>query len=114
MSIGEAEAAEPQARRRFRPLRLGFEPLAARLIGHLFRAFAFGTLVVELPAGTRVEFRGTQEGPDARLIVKSWHMLRRSLIEAGRAVEAELTLADLEQGFFIGNALRGLMAAKLL
>jgi para-aminobenzoate synthetase/4-amino-4-deoxychorismate lyase len=41
-------------------------------------------------------------------------VLRRSLIEAGRAVEAELTLADLGDGFLIGNALRGLMAAKLL
>jgi para-aminobenzoate synthetase/4-amino-4-deoxychorismate lyase len=41
-------------------------------------------------------------------------VLRRSLIEAGRAVEAELTLADLADGFLIGNALRGLMAARLL
>ncbi len=41
-------------------------------------------------------------------------VLRRSLIEAGRAVETELTLVDLEHGFFIGNALRGLMPAKLL
>ncbi len=100
MSIGEAEAAEPQARRRFRPLRLGFEPLAARLIGYLFRAFAFGTLMVELPAGTRVEFRGTQEGPDAKLIVKSWHMLRRSLIggDVGFAeafIDGEWTTPDL-------------------
>ena len=41
-------------------------------------------------------------------------VLRRSLIESGRAIEAELTLADLEQGFYIGNALRGLMAARLI
>ncbi|PLK27339.1 aminodeoxychorismate synthase component I [Novosphingobium sp. TH158] len=41
-------------------------------------------------------------------------VLRRSLIEAGRAEEAELTLADLEGGFLIGNALRGLMPARLL
>jgi para-aminobenzoate synthetase / 4-amino-4-deoxychorismate lyase len=40
-------------------------------------------------------------------------VLRRSLLEADRAVEAELTLADLAQGFLIGNALRGLMPAKL-
>ena len=40
-------------------------------------------------------------------------VLRRSLIEAGRAVEAELSLADLEQGFLIGNALRGLIPAVL-
>ncbi len=41
-------------------------------------------------------------------------VLRRSLIEGGRAVEAELTLDDLAGGFFIGNALRGLMPAVLL
>ncbi len=40
-------------------------------------------------------------------------ILRRRLIEQGRAEEAELTLADLESGFFIGNALRGLMPAQL-
>jgi para-aminobenzoate synthetase/4-amino-4-deoxychorismate lyase len=41
-------------------------------------------------------------------------VLRRSLIEAGRAVEADLTLDDLAGGFLIGNALRGLMPAVLL
>jgi para-aminobenzoate synthetase/4-amino-4-deoxychorismate lyase len=35
------------------------------------------------------------------------------LIEEGRAREAELRLEDLENGFFIGNALRGLMRARL-
>lgn len=38
---------------------------------------------------------------------------RRILLEQGRAREAELTLADLEDGFLIGNALRGLMRAEL-
>lgn len=41
-------------------------------------------------------------------------VLRRSLLEAGKAAEAELTLADLADGFFIGNALRGLMPARLI
>jgi para-aminobenzoate synthetase/4-amino-4-deoxychorismate lyase len=41
-------------------------------------------------------------------------VLRRSLIEAGRAVESPLTMADLEDGLFIGNALRGLMPARLI
>ena len=41
-------------------------------------------------------------------------VLRRSLIEEGRAVEAELTLDDLKSGFLIGNALRGLIPAVLL
>lgn len=38
-------------------------------------------------------------------------VLRAELIERGRAVEAELTPDDLAGGFFIGNALRGLVAA---
>ncbi|MFM2271169.1 MAG: aminodeoxychorismate synthase component, partial [Pseudomonadota bacterium] len=41
-------------------------------------------------------------------------VLRRSLIEAGRAEEANVTLEDLRHGFLIGNALRGLVKAKLL
>ena len=40
-------------------------------------------------------------------------VLRRSLIDSGRAREAELTLDDLADGFLIGNALRGLMRARL-
>lgn len=38
-------------------------------------------------------------------------VLRAELIETARAVEAELTPADLAGGFFIGNALRGLVSA---
>ncbi|HEY0624176.1 aminodeoxychorismate synthase component I [Sphingomonas sp.] len=38
-------------------------------------------------------------------------VLRAELIESGRAVEAELTPDDLRGGFFIGNALRGLVSA---
>ena len=56
---------------------------------------------------------GRLQTPPARLGLLPG-VLRRSLIEAGRAVEAELRLDDLEGGFFIGNALRGLMAARLL
>lgn len=43
-------------------------------------------------------------------------VLRQELLETGRAQEAWLTLADLqsEQGFFVGNSLRGLIRAKLL
>ncbi|APE27285.1 aminodeoxychorismate synthase component I [Aurantiacibacter gangjinensis] len=41
-------------------------------------------------------------------------VLRRSLIEDGRAREAELRLEDLADGFFIGNALRGLLPAALI
>ena len=40
-------------------------------------------------------------------------VLRHSLIDSGEAVEAELRIADLLGGFFIGNALRGLIPARL-
>ena len=40
-------------------------------------------------------------------------VLRRHLIEQGRAVEAELRLDDLAGGFFLGNSVRGLMKATL-
>jgi para-aminobenzoate synthetase/4-amino-4-deoxychorismate lyase len=40
-------------------------------------------------------------------------ILRSKLIDEGRAVEAELRREDLGEGFFVGNILRGLMAARL-
>ena len=40
-------------------------------------------------------------------------VLRAELIDKGRAVESHLRLADLEDGFFIGNSLRGLIPARL-
>jgi len=64
-----------------------------------------------------VERDGVLLTPPARLGLLPG-VMRRSLINEGRAREAELTLEDLEQAsetgsFFIGNALRGLMRAKL-
>lgn len=41
-------------------------------------------------------------------------ILREKLIEQGRAIEGELQAADLEGGFFVGNALRGLIPARLV
>lgn len=43
-------------------------------------------------------------------------VLRQELLESGRAREAFLTLDDLraDEGFFVGNSLRGLIPAKLL
>lgn len=38
-------------------------------------------------------------------------VLRAELIESGRAVEGDLRAADLAQGLFVGNALRGLVSA---
>ena len=40
-------------------------------------------------------------------------VLRAEMIDSGQAVEADLTAEDLAGGFFIGNALRGLMPAIL-
>ena len=39
-------------------------------------------------------------------------ILRAKLIEEGRAEEAELTPADLSNGFYIGNVIRGLIPAR--
>ncbi|MEB3416115.1 aminodeoxychorismate synthase component I [Alteriqipengyuania sp. WL0013] len=41
-------------------------------------------------------------------------VLRRSLLDSGRADEGEVKLDDLAEGFFLGNALRGLMPARLI
>ncbi|BAV66323.1 aminotransferase class IV [Sphingobium cloacae] len=40
-------------------------------------------------------------------------ILRQSLIDMGEAVEADLRPIDLDDGFFIGNAARGMVAASL-
>ena len=40
-------------------------------------------------------------------------VLRGELLDSGQAVEGELTAADLNDGLFVGNALRGLMRATL-
>lgn len=40
-------------------------------------------------------------------------ILRQSLLDIGEAVEGDLRVADLEKGFFLGNAARGMVAATL-
>lgn len=40
-------------------------------------------------------------------------VLRQELLDQGRAVEARLTPADLDEPFFVGNSLRGLIPARL-
>ena len=58
---------------------------------------------------------------DGRLLTPALHhgllpgVLRRALIDEGRAIEADLTLEDLANAdrWFLGNSLRGLRAAKL-
>jgi len=39
-------------------------------------------------------------------------VLRAELIASGKAQEADLTVADLDGGFYVGNSLRGLIRAK--
>ena len=41
-------------------------------------------------------------------------VLRAHLIETGRAIEGTLTRADLQDGFLLGNALRGLFRAEMV
>ncbi len=41
-------------------------------------------------------------------------VLRQHLINLGEAIEGDLRLHDLEDGFFIGNATRGMVAATLV
>jgi para-aminobenzoate synthetase/4-amino-4-deoxychorismate lyase len=41
-------------------------------------------------------------------------ILRGHLIETGRAIEGTLTRADLQDGFLLGNALRGLFRAQMV
>jgi para-aminobenzoate synthetase/4-amino-4-deoxychorismate lyase len=41
-------------------------------------------------------------------------VLRERLLEEGRAAECDLGLEDLRGGFYIGNAVRGLIAAELV
>ncbi|MCA1660983.1 MAG: aminodeoxychorismate synthase component I [Novosphingobium sp.] len=60
-----------------------------------------------------VERDGKLLTPPARLGLLPG-VLRRSLLDGGRAGEAELRIADLEAGFLLGNALRGLLPARLL
>jgi para-aminobenzoate synthetase/4-amino-4-deoxychorismate lyase len=60
------------------------------------------------------------DGPDGVLLTPPAHLgllpgvLREHLLSEGKAREAELTLDDLASGFWIGNALRGLMRAELV
>lgn len=60
------------------------------------------------------------EGPDGVLLTPPVNLgllpgvLRGSLIAAGKAREAELTLADIAGGFRLGNAVRGLIPALLV
>ena len=59
-------------------------------------------------------------GPDGVLLTPPARLgllpgvFRRTLIEEGRAREAELRIEDLAGGFMLGNALRLMMDARLV
>ena len=59
-----------------------------------------------------VERNGILVTPPAPGLLRG--VLRDELIATGRAIEGELTVADLTQEFYIGNALRGLMIARMV
>lgn len=76
----------------------------------------FATAEGWLTEGSRthlfVERSGVLETPAACLGLLPG-VLRAELLETGRALEADLTRADLAGGFLLGNALHGLMPATL-
>ena len=59
-----------------------------------------------------IERGGVLLTPPARLGLLPG-VLRQALIESGEARETELRIGDLQDGFLIGNAVRGLMKAQL-
>ncbi len=85
------------------------------------RASGAGEVIFVRPDGLLTEgsFTSLFVERDARLLTPPAALgllpgvLRARLLAEGRAIEAPLTPADLAGGFLIGNALRGLMPAKL-
>jgi para-aminobenzoate synthetase/4-amino-4-deoxychorismate lyase len=82
---------------------------------------AFETLFVDgegrLTEGSRTSIFVEREGrlltpPASRGLIPG--ILRGKLIDEGRAEEAELTVDDLAEGFFVGNIVRGLVPARLV
>jgi para-aminobenzoate synthetase/4-amino-4-deoxychorismate lyase len=74
---------------------------------------ADGLLTEACHSNIFVERDGTLLTPPAQLGLLPG-VLRRQLLDDGRAREAELRLADLDDGFLLGNSVRGLMPARLM
>ena len=84
-------------------------PSTAQLTGH-----------ARHPLGHRVDRQlAFVRGEDGVLLTPPAHLgllpgvFRQTLLDEGKAREAELHIEDLENGFFLGNALRLMMDAKL-
>jgi para-aminobenzoate synthetase/4-amino-4-deoxychorismate lyase len=74
---------------------------------------ADGLLTEACHSNIFVERGGTLLTPPAQLGLLPG-VLRRQLLDDGRAREAELGLDDLSDGFLLGNSVRGLMPARLV
>jgi para-aminobenzoate synthetase/4-amino-4-deoxychorismate lyase len=74
---------------------------------------ADGLLTEACHSNIFVERGGTLLTPPAQLGLLPG-VLRRRLLEDGRAREAHLRLGDLSEGFLLGNSVRGLMPARLM
>ena len=72
-----------------------------------------GLVTEAMRASVFVERKGVLLTPPAALGLLPG-VLRRSLLDSGAAREAELTLGDLAGGFLLGNAVRGLIPARLV
>jgi cyclopropane-fatty-acyl-phospholipid synthase len=86
------QAATPQTA----PLSRGRSRLLQRLFGHL----RFGRLRLELPDGSRLEWKGDEAGPDGHLVLRHWRTLWRALLsgDIGMAdawIDGDWTSPDL-------------------
>lgn len=94
----------------------GFYDDARKLAGNVEE------ILFERPDGflTEGSFTSLYVERDGKLVTPPLHhgllpsILRRDLLEQGRAEEGDLRIADLADGFFVGNALRGLIPARLV
>jgi para-aminobenzoate synthetase/4-amino-4-deoxychorismate lyase len=86
---------------------------AARGVGAVEAVYLRGEAVIEGSWTTVFVERGGKLVTPPASVGLLPGVLRRCLLEQGKAVEGVVTLEDLERGFFIGNGTRGLMPATL-
>lgn len=112
VAIVPRQVARDDFRLRHKTSRRGFHDAARKAAGTWEVAFtdAEGLLTEGSFTSLFVERDGMLVTPPlARGLLPG--VLRAELIETGRAVEGELAPADLAGGFYVGNALRGLVSA---
>ncbi|MDE1997018.1 MAG: SAM-dependent methyltransferase, partial [Rhizobiaceae bacterium] len=52
----------------------------ARLLNRLLEGIRFGRLRIVLPSGAVIEKCGREQGPEAKIVIRRWRMLRRVLV----------------------------------